>query len=722
MAADQNSEPDVPLPSRNFELTRRVLAVVLVLSVFVPLGCVAGYGYFDYQRRIVDASDIVDRMTRVAQEHALKVADMNHEIGTRIVELLDNDDDAEVNRHEDRVHSRLNTIAADYPQLAAISVFGTNGDLLASSRFFPAPPISIAGREDFRAALASAPAPYFSRPLSGTVMQSDIFTTNMARIASDGDFLGVVSIALKRQYFSEFYADLTNTNPALLVGLYRQDGTILARLPDVQALSSPAPDTPFTTALASAVQVGRVNMISTVDGIERILSFRRVGRYPLYVASGYATTAILDQWRKHFTVVAMLTLAPCIGLWALIFFSLRQLRAEEAAWNHWKNEWVRRASAEASSRQLRRMGALGNLVARVAHDFNNLLMVVAANMELATRKNYTNVERQVTAVKRATVGAQELARRLMSVARKQPLKHEVVDLPAWLASACSIIGTALTEKIDFTLDVAPDTWLVKVDVTELESAILNIAVNARDAMPDGGHFSVRCANVRIAESRHGLQAGEYVSIALSDDGHGMPPAVKEHAFEPLFTTKALGAGTGLGLAQVLATCEQSGGTAMIESESAKGTTLRLFFPRYQGTESLVEPALGGPVAAAAPKPQHVFVVEDNLEVAAGICAVLEVLGCTVRHAMRADEALEVLIGGAAFEFILSDVHLPGKMSGIDFAEQVRSRWPAQKFALMTGYADDLERAKLAGVTVLAKPFNIDELSLLLSDTATFARP
>ncbi|WP_408174230.1 PDC sensor domain-containing protein [Paraburkholderia strydomiana] len=185
-------------------------------------------------------------------------------------------------------------------------------------------------------------------------------------------------MALKRQHFSEFYADLTNANPALLVGLYRQDGTILARLPDVGTVSNLAPNTPFTIALGQAVKIGRLNMVSNVDGVERILSFRRVGRYPLYVASGYSTAAIREQWRKHLVVVAMFMLVPCIALWSLIVFSHRPLRAQEAAWNHWKGEWVRRASAEASSRQLRRIGALGNLVARVAHDFNNLLMVVAA--------------------------------------------------------------------------------------------------------------------------------------------------------------------------------------------------------------------------------------------------------------------------------------------------------------------------------------------------------
>jgi signal transduction histidine kinase/CheY-like chemotaxis protein len=704
------------MPSRNFTATRRVLVTVLIASILVPLLCVAGYGYFDYQRRIADAVNVVDRLTRVAQEHALKIVDLNNEIETRILDLLGDSDDVKIRVDEGRMHSRLNAIASDYPQLAAISVFGRNGDLLASSRFFPAPQISVAGREDFGAARASAPKPYFSLPLSGKVMRSDVFTTNMARITKEGEFLGVVSIALRRQYFADFYRDLTNNDSALLVGLYRQDGNILARLPAITANSNPASPTPFTTALARAIRAGRLDMISTVDGVERILSFRRVGDYPLYVASGYATPSIVKEWRSHFAVLASLSLVPCVGLWSLILFSLRQLRTEQAAWERWRNEWIKRESAEASSRQLRRMGALGNLVASVAHDFNNLLMVVSANMELATRKNCTNVHREVAAVKRATIGAEGLARRLMSVARKQPLKLEHLDLPAWLPSATSIIQTALTEKIEFRLQVAPDTRHVKVDVIELESAIMNIAVNARDAMPDGGVFSVQCRNISITRAEKALPVGEYVMIALSDNGHGMSPSAKQHAFEPLFTTKAHGAGTGLGLAQVIATCEQSGGTAELESELGEGTTLFLYLPRYSGAEAIEEPQQPEPTPVAAPASDHVLIVEDNEEVAAGLCAVLEVLGCTAHHAPTADEALDLLVGGATFDFILSDVQMPGKLSGIDLAEQVRTRWPAQKFALMTGYADELERAKLGGVVILAKPFNIDELRALLSSS------
>jgi signal transduction histidine kinase len=604
----------------------------------MPLLCITAYGYFDYQRRIADAVNAVDRLTRVAQENALKIVNLNNEIETRILDLLAEDDDSTIRVNEGRIHSRLNAIASDYPQLAAISVFGKGGELLVSSRFFPAPRISVADREDFRAARASAPNPYFSLPLSGKVMQSDVFTTNMARVTEDGDFVGVVSIALRRQYFSEFYRDLTNNDSAVLVGLYRQDGSILARLPDSSPSVNPAPNTPFTTALARAVRAGRVDMTSTVDGVDRILSFRRVGEYPLYVAGGYATAAILEDWRSHFVVLASLCLVPCIALWLLILFSLRQLRAEQAAWDRWRTEWIMREAAEASSRQLRRMGALGNLVASVAHDFNNLLMVVSANMELAARKNYTNVKQEVTAVKRASVGAEGLARRLMSVARKQPLKLEIVDLSTWLPNASTIIETALTEKVELVLRVTPVIWLVEVDLTELESAILNIAANSRDAMPGGGVFSIECRNISVTRAEEGLRAGQYVLIALADNGQGMSPSARTHAFEPLFTTKALGAGTGLGLAQVMAACEQAGGTAKIESGLGSGTTLFLYLPRYQGPEKLDERPLVEATSNAEPASDHVLVVEDNEDVAAGLCAVLDVLGCTVRRAATADEA------------------------------------------------------------------------------------
>jgi signal transduction histidine kinase/CheY-like chemotaxis protein len=718
---------DLPLPLRNFAATRRILLMVLASSILFPVVFLLGYGYYDYQRRLSDANDIADRIARVADEQAVKVLDLNREISSRIVEMLGDSDDARIRANQKAAHDRLSEIGESFPQVAAITVFGVAGDMLASNRFFPVPAVSIATRNDFVSARAMRPEPYFSLPLVGKVAQTDVFTTSVGRSANDGRFMGVVSIALKRDYFSSFYRELSTGDPGVTVGLYRRDGGILVREPQGHPGVTHAHNTVFTDAMRSNELFGRVRMRSSVDGVERILAFRRVGDYPLYVASGFPVTAIFGEWRRHYALIAVITAAPCIAVWVLVLFSLRQLRAQQAAWERWQAEVAMRLSAEASSRQLRRMGALGNLVANVAHDFNNLLMVVSANMELARRKNFNGLEREVLAVERATAGAEALARRLLSVARKQPLKQEPLDLTTWLPAAAELIETALGEKIQMKVRVSPDMWWVRADATELEFAIINVAVNARDAMPHGGRFAIRGQNVRVSADP-ALPDGEYALLAFTDSGEGMTEATARRAFEPLFTTKLSGAGTGLGLAQVLAACEQAGGTARLASVPGRGTTVRVYLPRWHLAPQAPPDATTAPVTdttdttdtvlAPSLASGSVLLVEDNEEVAAGVAAVLETFGCIVRHELTADKAFDVLSEGARFDLVLSDIQMPGRLNGIDLAEKVRGTWPTQRIALMTGYADEFERARHTGVTILAKPFQISELRELVLGQVT----
>ncbi|MFM0294574.1 response regulator [Paraburkholderia sp. RL17-383-BIF-A] len=704
---------DVPMPSRNFAATRRMLLIVLAVSIVFPLICLAGYGYFDYQRRIADSDDMIERLARVAEEQAVKVLDLNQQMSSRIVELLGNEDETQIRAREAMLHDRLREIGGDFPQVSSIYLLGAKGDLLVSSRVFPAPAISIGQREDFLSAKAMRPQQYFSLPMFGPLSQTNVFTTATGRSDADGRFLGVVSVALRNEYFSRFYRELTNGDSSLAMGLYRQDGNLLVRYPPWPAGAKPTPQSKFTQALRDKQLFGHVRLNSTVDGVERLLAFRRVGDYPLYVMSAYATSSIGAAWRQHFILIAALTAVPCVAIWLLVLYSLRQLEGERRAWERWQGEVAMRLSAEASSRQLQRMGALGNLVANVAHDFNNLLMVVSANTELARLKRFNQVEKEVLAVERATATAESLTRRLLSVARKQPLKQEPLDLATWLPAAAPLIDAALGDNVELALNMVDSVWQVLADPTDLEYAIMNLAVNARDAMPRGGRFVIRCQNNRLVGSDTLLPDGEYVLIACSDDGEGMPEAVARRAFEPLFTTKLRGSGTGLGLAQVLSMCEQAGGTAKIESVPGSGTTVRLYLPRYRerqkATATQIETA-----QAAVPAPSGVvLLVEDNEDVAAGVAAVLETFGCEVRHEPTADQALDLLTGGARFELVLSDIQMPGKLNGIDLAEKVRSAWPSQKIALMTGYADELERARRLGVAILAKPFNIDELHALV---------
>nr|WP_229012928.1 ATP-binding protein [Paraburkholderia gardini] len=713
----ESSALDLPLPSRNFATTRRILLVVLAAAVLIPLVCLIGYGYYDYQRRVIDANDVTDRLVRVAQEHALKVLDLNHEMATRIVDLLGDSGDAEIRAQEAPIHRRLSMIGGDFPQIAAISIFGEEGDVLATSRYYPVPKASVANRDDFLSARAIRPAPYFSLPLRGIIGQADVFVTDMGRTSmKDGGFLGVVSIALQRKYFADFYRELVSDNPAVTIGLYRRDGGTLLRYPEGRPGIMPAANTPFTTALRDGLLFGHLRMTSTTDNAERLLSFRRVGNYPVYVVAGYATDAIFNAWWRHDLLIASITAVPCFAVCILVLFSLRQLRAEQVAWERWQAEVAMRLSAEASSRQMRRMGALGNLVANVAHDFNNLLMVVSTNMGLARRKGFNNLEKEVTAVERATLGAQSLARRLLSVARKQPLKQEAIDFATWMPAATHLIQTAVGDKVRVSVQAVSDLWHVFADATELEFAIINVAVNARDAMPLGGRFVIRGQNVRLTASDTRLPDGEYVVISLTDDGEGMPESVLKRAFEPLFTTKFSGAGTGLGLAQVLAACEQAGGTARIDSVPKRGTTVRLYLPRYQGEQVPARPVAPAAPATATAMQGVVLLVEDNDDVAEGVAAVLEVFGCKVRHESTADAALDALNAGGTFDLVLSDIQMPGRLSGIDLAERIQHTWPGQRIALMTGYADELERARHLGVPILAKPFDIDELRELVACT------
>jgi signal transduction histidine kinase len=703
---------DSTLPSRNFAATRRILLVVLAASVILPISFLLGYGYYDYQRRMADGIDIADRVARAADEQAVKVLDLNREMGTRVVEFLGDGNDAQIRANQQAVHDRLSAVGGSFPQVAAISIFGVNGDLLASSAVYPVPQISIADRDDFISARAIRPEAYFSLPLRTAVTQQDVFTTNFGRIAADGRFLGVVSIALRRNYFSDFYRDVSSGGPMVAVALLRRDGGILVREPNTRPGVMHAGHSRIVSAMKSNELFGRLRMRSSVDGVERLLAFRRVGDYPLYVVSGIATDSIYEDWQHHYLLIAGITALPCMAVWLLVLFSLRQLKAQRIAWERWQAEVAMRLSAEASSRHLRRMGALGNLVANVAHDFNNLLMVVSANMELARRKNFNNLEKEVLAVERATVGAESLARRLLSVARKQPLKQEPIDLNRWLPAATGLIETAVGDKVSVSVQVSPDMWCVRADATELEFAIINVAVNARDAMPDGGRFVIRCQNVRVTADIS-LSDGDYVLLAFSDSGEGMAEATARRAFEPLFTTKLSGSGTGLGLAQVLAACEQAGGTARLDSVPRRGTTVRLYLPRYHGVCEFPVARPSGVRDAAVLHRGSVLLVEDNEEVAAGVAAVLETFGCAVRHETTADKAFDVLAGGGSFDLVLSDIQMPGRLNGIDLAEKVRGSWPLQRIVLMTGYADEFERAKHTGVRILAKPFDIDELRELV---------
>ncbi|MFL9869392.1 ATP-binding protein [Paraburkholderia fungorum] len=714
------------VPEQNFHVRRITLIALLIIAVVLPCVYVAAMAFTDLRGRMAEATDVTLRTVRVAEEHALKVFDMNETLDSRIVDLTQGLDDNGIRAREGEIHEKLRVMGGGYPQVAAVSIFGREGDLLATSRFYPVPVSSIADRDDFIGIRDGKSLEHVSKVMTGHAVGEQVFNTGVERRAADNAFAGVVSVALRPSYFDAFYRELLGGSDGtpMTMSLLRADGAVLAHYP--RRPGEPAaitPTSPLAAALAQGRRAGVVRMHSDIDADNVILAFRRIGAYPVYVSCAYRTSAIWSAWYRHLSVLILSMFTPSVVLWCVIWLSLRRLGAEEEAWERWQAEASMRRSIESAYRQSRKMEALGNLVGSVAHDFNNLLMVVSANVQIARRRGTPGLDRELSAIERALKSGQSLTRQLLGVARKQPLHNETLALERWLPACRELLRASLGAKISLVIDIGVNIWPMRVDVAELELALINIAVNARDAMPNGGRFTVRASNISFRREDGFPLTGDFVQLSLEDTGGGMPPEVLARAFEPLFTTKSKGMGTGLGLPQVFAFCERSGGLAAIDSAIGAGTSVRLYLPRATAAPADELPAEPGVEESSAPHGLRILLVEDNDEVAAGTEALLQMMGHQVTSVFNADTALRLFDDAHAkqartgeplpFDLVLSDIHMPGTMNGIDLAEAVLAVDTRLPVILVTGYAEELDRARHVNVRVLPKPFDIALLETLL---------
>jgi signal transduction histidine kinase/ActR/RegA family two-component response regulator len=378
-----------------------------------------------------------------------------------------------------------------------------------------------------------------------------------------------------------------------------------------------------------------------------------------------------------------------------------------------------RRRAEEAARQSEKLAALGQLTGGVAHDFNNLLQVVTSGATLLKRPSLSEARKTqiLDGMIQAGRGARELTGRLLAFARRQTLRPEGVDMEGRLIGMSELLRQTLGSRVRVKTDIVPDLWSVHADPSQLEVAILNLAVNARDAMQEGGTIIIQARNT-ILEAAAERAGGEYVCIAVKDTGEGMPPHILSRVLEPFFTTKAPGKGTGLGLPQVHGFAKQSGGDLQIESEPGHGTTVFLHLPR---TLAEVRTAPDGTGLPADRQPlalqgigRTVLVVEDNPDVAAFACALLEELGYATRRAGSAPEALAMLANGERVDAVFSDIVMPGAIGGVELATVLRSSHPGIAVVLATGYSERLANGGAPeGVETLAKPYHPDELAAAL---------
>jgi PAS domain S-box-containing protein len=379
-----------------------------------------------------------------------------------------------------------------------------------------------------------------------------------------------------------------------------------------------------------------------------------------------------------------------------------------------------RRTIEEQLRQVQKMEAIGQLTGGIAHDFNNLLTVISGNIETVQRRisrTDMGLYRFLEAASRAVERASTLTHRLLAYSRRQPLDPRPVELNRLIVGMSDLLGRTLGAHITIESVLAGGLWRIASDPNQVENAILNLAVNARDAMPDGGKLTLETANTHLddayASANAEVTAGQYVMLAVSDTGIGMTHDVVEKAFEPFFTTKEIGAGTGLGLSQVYGFIKQSGGHIKIYSEAGEGTTVRLYLPRlrdqpgiaYEPIPAAEQPALGGR--------ETILVVEDNDAVRAYTTDILRELGYEVLEAAEGDAALSLIASEPQIELLFTDVGLPGPFNGRQLADQARNLRGDLKVLFTTGYAQNaiIHQGRLdPGVQLIVKPFNFAGLA------------
>jgi PAS domain S-box-containing protein len=345
---------------------------------------------------------------------------------------------------------------------------------------------------------------------------------------------------------------------------------------------------------------------------------------------------------------------------------------------------------EEQLRQLQRMDAIGRLTGGVAHDFNNLLAIIQGNSELVRRQlaDGSDAAEMTDDIIGAADRGAELVRRLLAFARMQHLEPEAIDLNTRLTNILGLLQRSLGEAVQVRINAAPGLWPAVVDPTQVDDALVNLAINARHAMPSGGTLTIETQNVALDEEYAAqnveVTPGDYVMLAVSDTGTGMTPDVIARAFEPFFTTKTEGQGTGLGLSQVFGWIKQSGGHIKIYSEVGHGTTIKLYLPRAEGHAAKAEAA---PDASTEPGDEMILVVEDNPKVRRTVVRQLHDLGYKTTEAESGAAALELVRNGCEFDLLLTDVVMPGGMTGYQLADELRQARPHVKVLFTSGYTE-----------------------------------
>ena len=702
----------------------RPVRLLLAASILLPLAIFAFASWVSYQQHLSEARDRVQRNLNTIYEHALKVFE-TFELSARYLDELTGDqNDAEIRKDENDLSAHLKSITDKLPQLRDLWVVNAAGMPLVSATVNPMPKLDLSDRDYFRIHRDNPNAgTYVSEVLKARTADTTFFTLSRRRAGPKNAFSGVTTISIAPEYFSNFYAKLP---PPGVFALIRDDGAILARYPDISLqFGKLSPDSTVMRSIAEHPGEGFVTGTSTFDGHSRLFAYRKMPHYNIYVVSGIPSEVVVHDWLKNMASHLVFGLPATVAMIGLGIMALRRTRREALAYSRLRQEVTRRERTELALQQAQKMEAVGRLTGGIAHDFNNLLTAILGNVDLALRRSSDNDERlkrSLNAARQASERAASLVQRLLAFSRQHPLEVRAVDANKLVQGMSELLRRTIGETITVESVLAGGLWKTAVDPNQLENALLNLAVNARDAMPSGGRLTIETANTYldeayVAANATDVSSGQYVMIAVSDTGSGMSKEVVERAFEPFFTTKPSGSGTGLGLSMVYGFVKQSGGHIKIYSEAGEGTAIKLYLPRLMD-ENQVEPWIPTePVAersnGADERPDQILLVEDDEEVNRFSSEVLREEGYHVISTHDAAAGLRLLDANPDIKLLFTDVVLPGGMNGRQLADEALRRRPNLRVLYTTGYTRNaiIHHGRLdADVDLLTKPFTSDALA------------
>jgi signal transduction histidine kinase len=609
-----------------------------------------------------------------------------------------------------RLHAAFEKLANAIAVVQSIWVYGPDGRALVSSWVDPPPPQNFSDRDFFQAHVERDVGTFYGQVYPSALNAEPFFTVSR-RLTHEGKFAGVLEISVLPSSFFKFYASLASTR-SLQLALAREDGLIFVRYPapGPGASMRMPPEFQFHRVIATNPEGGLFTDISPIDGVERHYATRRLGATPLFLITAVESGAVRREWLGYLGSHLIYGVPATALLFCTILLVMQRTRRLYA-------EIDRRSIAEQSLRQSQKLEAVGQLTGGVAHDFNNLLTIILGNLEGLKRQLADADPRVLRRLDNATHGAERaatLTKRLLAFARQQPLNPVAVDINRLMNGLADFLRRGVGEHIELEVVGSGGLWPVEIDAAELESALLNLAVNARDAMPDGGKITIEAGNAYLDEaycrSHPDLRAGQYVMVSVTDSGTGMSREVAERAFEPFYTTKPSGQGTGLGLSQVYGFVKQSGGHVKIYSEPGEGTSVKLYLPRFYGETAPAESA-AGEIHRGGPG-ERVLVVEDDADVRAYVAETLAGLGYQVLEANSGERALKLLDEQSGVDLLLTDVIMPG-MNGRQLANEARRRWSGLKVLFMTGYSRNaiVHHGRLdPDVELIQKPLSTEQIA------------